>query len=661
MINILKSFDKKEIVAFLILIFICITSNNLFSNTVNTIDYENIKTLPILHEGRIKPLDSYARIVLKSIANKETIDKKPAINWFVDLLLNPSKDYNNAVFYIHNPDLKYTLELEDKKKSYYSFKEILPGIKKNISLISSLETKSNEKETIFAPAEKQLLDLYHHTLLYFDLSRSFSFLIPEFDKTDVRDITHHFEDNNLDYQNKVTYWEIIEYKNAIASKVDAILKNNKDINNINPSNAAVLRLAKKFKEISQDKINISLKIIPYTNIFEKNNNESNSNKNWLAPWEIAGKTIEKQQYHEYLNIWQNIFYSYYKNDFITFNQNTLSLKKFTINNIAAHQKTYIDTILKAEVIYNNYSLFNKSIILYVISLLISIFYLQKNNNLIYKNIYKLNLVIFTLASICHLLGILLRIFILQRPPVANLYESILFVGLLIAIISLIIECVRRDGIGLFTGSLICCALQFIANSYASAGDTLGVLIAVLDNNFWLGTHVIAITSGYGCCLVLSALSHAYLFKSCLIQKNKSLQNLHDNYLGSLKKYILLMCLLSLFLTLLGTILGGIWADQSWGRFWGWDPKENGALLICLWLTALLHGRISGQLSDLIFITGAALTSIMVMLAWFGVNVLATGLHSYGFTENIAHNLLLFVALEIMLVLGLLTICKTRKC
>ncbi len=154
-------------------------------------------------------------------------------------------------------------------------------------------------------------------------------------------------------------------------------------------------------------------------------------------------------------------------------------------------------------------------------------------------------------------------------------------------------------------------------------DSLGVVIAVLNNNFWLGTHVVAITSGYGSCLILSAVSHVYLF--CGVNYTIS-----SKFKQRLQKYILAFALLSLFLTLLGTILGGIWADQSWGRFWGWDPKENGALLICLWLIALVHGRISKQLSPTMFAAFAAMTSVTVALAWFGVNLLSTGLHSYGF-------------------------------
>jgi len=111
--------------------------------------------------------------------------------------------------------------------------------------------------------------------------------------------------------------------------------------------------------------------------------------------------------------------------------------------------------------------------------------------------------------------------------------------------------------------------------------------------------------------------------------------------------------------MIGTILGGIWADQSWGRFWGWDPKENGALLIVLWLIIILHGQISGILSRIGFAAALALTSITVILAWFGVNLLGVGLHSYGRAFGIGRNIAIFTAIEAALVLVLYTIAKTK--
>jgi ABC-type transport system involved in cytochrome c biogenesis permease subunit len=122
-----------------------------------------------------------------------------------------------------------------------------------------------------------------------------------------------------------------------------------------------------------------------------------------------------------------------------------------------------------------------------------------------------------------------------------------------------------------------------------------------------------------------------------------------NVLMPLQNRIYKVSLLALLLTTVGTILGGIWADQSWGRFWGWDPKENGALLIVLWIIWMQHGRVSGQLPTLAFTAAAAFLNVIVALAWFGVNLLSVGLHSYGFITGIATALALFCVFETALI------------
>ena len=119
-------------------------------------------------------------------------------------------------------------------------------------------------------------------------------------------------------------------------------------------------------------------------------------------------------------------------------------------------------------------------------------------------------------------------------------------------------------------------------------------------------------------------------------------------------------LFALLFTLFGTILGGIWADQSWGRFWGWDPKENGALLIVLWLIMMLHLRITGLIKPLGFCFGMVFANIAVALAWFGVNLLSVGLHSYGFTDNVATNLFLFIFIEFLFALITYGFCKKYR-
>jgi ABC-type transport system involved in cytochrome c biogenesis permease subunit len=180
-----------------------------------------------------------------------------------------------------------------------------------------------------------------------------------------------------------------------------------------------------------------------------------------------------------------------------------------------------------------------------------------------------------------------------------------------------------------------------------------MLVAVLNSNFWLATHVTTITIGYGTSLFAGVLGHVYLLQAIRTPFDKKyLKTVNANVFGA--------TLFALFFTLFGTILGGIWADQSWGRFWGWDPKENGALLIVMWQIMMLHLRITGFVKPMGFALGMILNNIVVILAWFGVNLLNVGLHSYGFATGIAINISLFIAFELITGLGTYYWAKNRQ-
>ena len=107
----------------------------------------------------------------------------------------------------------------------------------------------------------------------------------------------------------------------------------------------------------------------------------------------------------------------------------------------------------------------------------------------------------------------------------------------------------------------------------------------------------------------------------------------------------IICFATLF-SFVGTILGGIWADQSWGRFWGWDPKENGALLIVIWNALVLHCRWGGLVRERGLMNLAIFGNIVTAFSWFGVNMLGIGLHSYGFMDAAFRWIVLFTASQL---------------
>jgi hypothetical protein len=103
---------------------------------------------------------------------------------------------------------------------------------------------------------------------------------------------------------------------------------------------------------------------------------------------------------------------------------------------------------------------------------------------------------------------------------------------------------------------------------------------------------------------------------------------------------------ALLLSFVGTVLGGIWADQSWGRFWGWDPKENGAALIVLITAIILHARWGGLIRERGIMVLAVFGNIVTAWSWFGTNMLGVGLHAYGFMDAAVFWLMAFVVSQL---------------
>jgi ABC-type transport system involved in cytochrome c biogenesis permease subunit len=248
----------------------------------------------------------------------------------------------------------------------------------------------------------------------------------------------------------------------------------------------------------------------------------------------------------------------------------------------------------------------------------------------------------------HTFALVARIYISGRPPVTNLYSSAVFIGWGCVVLGVILERIYRIGVGNLVCSVMGFATLLIAHFLAGDGDTFAVLQAVLDTQFWLATHVVCITLGYTTTFVAGLLGIVYILRGVLTPflSPKTGRELSRMIYGTL-------CFAILF-SFVGTVLGGLWADDSWGRFWGWDPKENGALIIVLWNALVLHARWGGLVKQRGLAVLAVAGNIAVGWSWFGVNELGVGLHSYGFTEGVLQMLGVFVLTQLVIVgLGLL--------
>ena len=198
-------------------------------------------------------------------------------------------------------------------------------------------------------------------------------------------------------------------------------------------------------------------------------------------------------------------------------------------------------------------------------------------------------------------------------------------------IAMVMEYLNRQRIGLAIAAFMGTFGLFLAYKFEmnDRQDTMPELVAVLDTNFWLSTHVTTVTTGYAAGLLSGAIGIVYIAARLFRFKKDD-----KTFYKTLSRMVYGILCFGLLFSFVGTVLGGIWANYSWGRFWGWDPKENGALLIVLWYLAMLHGRMGGYLRDLGMSMAAVFGSVIVSFSWWGVNLLGVGLHSYGFTSGI---------------------------
>ena len=255
----------------------------------------------------------------------------------------------------------------------------------------------------------------------------------------------------------------------------------------------------------------------------------------------------------------------------------------------------------------------------------------------------------------HTVGLVLRTYIQGRPPVTNLYSSAIFVGWGAGVLGLVLERVYRNGIGAVTAAGTGFLTLLVAHNLALDGDTMTMMQAVLDTNFWLATHVVVITLGYASTFLAGFLGVIYVLRGVFTR------SLTAEVQTSLTRMIYgILCFATLF-SFVGTILGGIWADQSWGRFWGWDPKENGALLIVLWNALILHARWGGLVRQRGLAVLAVTGNIVTSWSWFGTNMLGVGLHAYGFIDSAIFWMLVFVGTQLAIIgVGLLPLARWRS-
>lgn len=261
-----------------------------------------------------------------------------------------------------------------------------------------------------------------------------------------------------------------------------------------------------------------------------------------------------------------------------------------------------------------------------------------------------------IGFLIHCYGFGIRVYLTDRAPVTNMYETVIWVSLGTVLFAMIIEAIYRWRFILAAGVAVGAFCLILADMAPAVLDSsLQPLEPVLRSNFWLTTHVLTITISYAAFFLAFALGDLGLF---LMLKDE--KRYHDQIRAvTLSLYRAIQIGVAFLAP--GIILGGIWADYSWGRFWGWDPKETWALIALLGYLAILHGRLAGILKNFGMCAASILTFSLVIMAWYGVNfVLGAGLHSYGFGAGGVEYVSGFVALHILYVIFVAVVRQGRK-
>jgi ABC-type transport system involved in cytochrome c biogenesis permease subunit len=244
----------------------------------------------------------------------------------------------------------------------------------------------------------------------------------------------------------------------------------------------------------------------------------------------------------------------------------------------------------------------------------------------------------------HTFALVARVYISGRPPITNLYSTAIFIGWAAVLMALMFESIYRLNLGNIAAAVIGFLTLLVAYNLSLDGDTFIVLQAVLDTQFWLATHVVTINLGY------AATYLAGLWGAIYVLFGHVFPVLDEGDRHTLSRILYGTLCFAILFSFVGTVLGGLWADDSWGRFWGWDPKENGALMIVLWNALVLHARWGGLVKGSGLATLAVAGNIITTWSYFGVNELNVGLHSYGASErNTATWLLVFGASQLALI------------
>jgi ABC-type transport system involved in cytochrome c biogenesis permease subunit len=733
-------------------------------------DVDSFARIPVIEGGRVKPLETVARVYLRMISHRETfVDEngttQPAIRWYLDVIAAPSMEDNSPawqhrVFRIENDQIRRDWKLEQREGLRYSYAELRPHLSDLERRVFTARSKARAKKPLDL-AESKLIELEERIEMVRSLHQlkglntqgkdTLRLIPPSNDQSwaslgairDAADLAGLRRAQEALQKNKQRLFELPDDVNRRIVQLVARI----DLDQLDERNKVELLVrVVRLMQTPVDEIPPDFLATILPNFLEATLLALPADEAARIRAEIEKDYQARIAASPAAALWLRMIHAYRDNKPIEFNKA-----------VAEYHDTQLDGISTAdvvrtrvEVVYNRFAPFYQSTGLYVFGFLLAIigFVLYAAESPQWAvALRKSATLVLLLTLVVHTAALIARMYIMERWGVfvTNLYSSAIFIGWGCVALCLILERIFPIGVGNVVAAILGLATSIVAHNLGTQ-DTLEMMEAVLDTNFWLATHVTTVTLGYTATFVAGFLGAVYVlmmlgavirdsfrntreptagelvafgaaavgvvgvplvlvwFITNALEKFEVLPNalLHGIYYLALATGIIYAFTLMLlrithsgtgssghsqagtlpglaqpmaalgltpesgkilgqmiygvvcFATLLsfiGTVLGGIWADQSWGRFWGWDPKENGAVLIVLWNALILHARWAGLVKDRGVAVLAIFGNIVTAWSWFGTNQLGIGLHAYGFDSRLADGCFNFWASQLF-ILGL---------
>jgi ABC-type transport system involved in cytochrome c biogenesis permease subunit len=566
--------------------------------------------LPVLVGGRVMPMDTLARVSLSEWNHHGTYTAadgkvEPPSQGLLDILMMPERSDTAKLFEVSNQDILDLFGSQDAKGQFvsYSFNDLKPffnEIEKQAGLAEQTEAETRN------PFQRGIIKLRESLTLYLRLKNTLQ-------AEDSSDFGKEIQAFALTIQPGL---------NAIHERDAGKPFNQQDFERI-------LLFTERYKSLTEAKYAYAI----------PNPQGTVENEGWQHISEALLSAIRNGRVPYAAAAYGRLISAYRAGDVNGFNAVIGEYEQYLPKTIPEKLNRP-----KLEFLFNQAQPFLQAMTLYVIVLVFGLL-----SWLVWpKMLGRTAMILLVGAFLIHTFGLVTRMYLQGRPPVTNLYSSAIFVGWASVMLCIILERFYKNGIGNVCGAVIGFVTLLIAHNLQLDGDTLEMLRAVLDTNGWLATHVVGEALGYSAMFLAGLIGIIYILRGLF---TTSFDEATSKSLGRMMYGV--VCFATLC-SLVATILGGIWADQSWGRFWGWDPKENGALLIVLWNAVILHARWGGYARERGLAVLTVFGNVITSLSWFGVNMLGVGLHSYGFMDRAFEPLIAFIATQFAIIgLGLI--------